>query len=151
MSIEFCAIEETRAGELAEVVTGLLNDGWQVVSSHVTYVHHEAEYDRVLYTTFLQRDTAQATVHKNGVYLASLMEVLEKRVAEHDKRLEVIEATLDTDDENPGERIKIFDIHGTLIDLIDPHTSQFIPLRNPYDEIVYGAVAEDEAREGGAK
>lgn len=149
MSIEFCAVEQTNAGNLASVVSEMLNDGWQVVSSHVTYVHHEAEYDRVLYTTFLQRDTAAATVHKNGVYLASLMEVLEKRVTEHDARLEVLETTADTDDELPADRIKVFDVHGTLIDLINPHTSQFIPLGNVYDEVVYGGIAEDEAREGG--
>lgn len=136
MSIELCIVED-QTREAHEVnVQNYRNQGFERVASFVYKTPIS------LYISFMERNNAPA--HKNGVYMASLLEVLERQVNDHESRLEVLEETADADDELPADRIKVFDIHGTLIDLINPHTSQFIPLGNVYDQVVYEALNEDE-------
>lgn len=142
MSIKFWALEDSSAADHAEHVENLLNQGWERVFSVVK--HKPEDPTSLVFISYLQRDTAAATLQKNGVHLASLLEVLERRVNQHEERLEVLEETADMDDEQPADRVKIFDVRGTLIDLINPHTSQYIPLGSIYDEVIYSAIADEE-------
>lgn len=89
MSIQFWAVEDYDADTHAEHVQNLLNQNWQIMSSHVTSIR-----DLMCYTTFMERDT---TPKLNGLHTASVVEALEKRMTEVEERLEVVEATLDDD------------------------------------------------------
>lgn len=167
MSIEFWGIQDSGLEDHTARIQNLLNQGWQITNQFVQHVTSQ-DMGQTLYTTYLQRDTAAATAPKNGVYLASLMEVLEKRVAEvvaiqqrHTDWLtklglsvDVLEATADTD-EVPVESIPHFNPFGTLLGFVEsrdelPRTWQFIPTDHIglYADVMREADAEDVAREG---
>lgn len=137
MSIEFWILNDQSAAAHSEHVQNLLNQGWQRVFSAVVF----DEGDFLHYVSHMQRDTA-AVKAQNGVYMASLLEVLEvleKRVAEVVERLEVVEATLD-DDGQPGDLAAPVDWVAAQIG------QQFIPVSSIwYREAVEEALAEDAA------
>jgi hypothetical protein len=138
MSIERIAIESSNCFDQAAKVQAKENEGFIVASDHITCVRYGSPDEVMIYTTYMTRDTATATLQKNGVYLASLMEVLEKRVKEAEDRIEVLEATADTDDVVTPDSIPVFNPFGTLIGWIGDSDSHYARV---IDEIIAGEQA----------
>lgn len=151
MSIEFLLLQDTSASEHEERIETLRNQGFERVFSKVT------DTDTILFIAYMERETAPKL---NGMHTASVVEALEKRVerlnallddieknvADIGERLdqveaglEVIDATLDTDDNDAPASIPVFNPFGTLIDWIGEPKSA-------YEEVINEALTEDEAQ-----
>jgi hypothetical protein len=144
MSIQFLRVEGSDWKEHDKDVQTMLNDGFQVVSNHITYVHHEAEYDRVLYTTYLQRGTIDGTVNK-----ASVMEAMERRIRRVERLIKQIESLMQGSIDDEAVPTAWLEDQMQLYKTVKmAGNSQFIPLGDIYAEVLAEADAEDALREG---
>lgn len=137
MSIQFMRVEGTDWKQHDKDVQIMLNEGFSLVSNHITYVHNE--YERVLYTTYVQRGTIDGTVNK-----ASVLENQERRIRRLERLVKQIRVLMEgsVDDEavptawveNQMDMLKTVKMAGARVNL--------------YSELLNEAEAEDLAREG---
>jgi len=149
VSIQFFRVESVDGKDHDKQVQTMLNDGFTVVSNHVTctYVGEESELEMV-YTTFVQRGSTEGSVNK-----ASVIELQEKRIRRLERLVKQLQNMLEgyTDDEVAPwhwveNQLDMLKVVGSA------KASQVIPLASiTVRDVVEEALKEDAAQEGAIK